>query len=157
MTLRALRAALAVLAWLPASVSAQNPVSTLTAEILRQDSLAFSAFNRHDLDGALAFFAEDLEFLHDRDGALGHAELKEGLRSLFAQENGLPRELVPGSSEVHPVPGFGAIQIGRHRFCHDENGREDCGTFRFTHVWRQVDRRWEIARVLSYAHCSCAH
>jgi hypothetical protein len=59
---------------------------------------------------------------------------------------------VAGSLDVHPVPGYGAIQIGEHRFCHDENGHEECGVFGFTHVWRDVDGQWQIVRVLSYGH-----
>jgi hypothetical protein len=27
------------------------------------------------------------------------------------------RELVPGTLEVHPIPGYGALEIGAHRFC----------------------------------------
>jgi hypothetical protein len=39
-----------------------------------------------------------------------------------------------------------------HRFCHEEGGRQDCGSFAFTHVWHQVAGRWQIARVVSYGH-----
>lgn len=44
---------------------------------------------------------------------------------LFGLDNALRRELVEGSPEVHAVPGYGAIQIGRHEFCHWENGVGD--------------------------------
>jgi hypothetical protein len=30
--------------------------------------------------------------------------------------------LVPGSLEVYPIPGYGAMQIGAHTFCHIEDG-----------------------------------
>jgi ketosteroid isomerase-like protein len=136
----------------PASAGAQEVASGLSTEILRRDSLLFAAFNRHDLEAVMSFFAEDVEFLHDQDGALSRLDLEQGFRSLFARDNALRRDRVDGASEVHPVPGFGAIQIGRHRFCHDEDGREDCGTFGFTHVWRRAGEDWKIARALSYGH-----
>jgi hypothetical protein len=60
------------------------------------------------------------------------------------------RHLVPDSLHVHPVPDYGAIQLGAHRFCHDENGKEDCGIFQFIHVWQKLGGRWRTTRVLSY-------
>jgi hypothetical protein len=33
-----------------------------------------------------------------------------------------------------------------------EGGAESCATFRFAHVWRQVDSRWQLARVPSFDH-----
>lgn len=50
------------------------------------------------------------------------------------------------------MPGFGAMQFGEHRFCHTENGKPDCGTFRFAHVWRKEGETWKLSRVLSYGH-----
>lgn len=130
----------------------QNAGQSLEDHIAELDSQAFAAFNAHDLERMLPFFATDLEFFHDQDGALTITDFIEASRRLFAQDNGLRRDLVPGSLEVHPIPGYGAIQIGRHRFCHFEGDREDCGAFGFTHVWRNLDGRWQITRVLSYGH-----
>jgi len=64
----------------------------------------------------------------------------------------LRRELVPGSLEVYPLQGYGAIEVGAHRFCHEENGKRDCGTMKFSMVWRKVGEEWKLSRVLSYAH-----
>lgn len=50
------------------------------------------------------------------------------------------------------MPGYGAIQIGQHEFCHEENGIDDCGVFGFTHVWHRSSDGWKITRVLSYGH-----
>lgn len=124
----------------------------LTDRILALDSAFFAAFNAQDLDGVMAFFTEDLEFYHDTGGLTTLPQVRAGSQQLFARDNGLNRVLVPGTTEVYPVPGFGAIQIGKHQFCHVEDGRNDCGTFGFTHVWRNDDGRWRVARVLSYDH-----
>src|SRR5712692_10049531 len=37
-------------------------------------------------------------------------------------------------------------------FYHDENGRRDCGTFKFLQVWRSDAGKWRITRVISYGH-----
>jgi hypothetical protein len=44
------------------------------------------------------------------------------------------------------------MEIGRHRFCHKENGKDDCGSFGFAMVWRKTGASWKISRVLSYGH-----
>jgi hypothetical protein len=44
------------------------------------------------------------------------------------------------------------MELGTHRFCHIENGKQDCGSFRFAHVWQKKDDRWRVTRVLSYGH-----
>ena len=129
-----------------------SPDPDLAAEVARLDSALFAAFNDHDLVALMSYFSRDLEFYHDQDGLISYDEVRRGFRSLFEADNGLRRDLVPGSSSVYPVPGFGAIQTGAHRFCHLENGRQDCGTFEFTHVWRRDGGRWRIARALSYGH-----
>jgi hypothetical protein len=133
-------------------VQGQEPGADLQSLVARLDEVVFSAFNDRDPDRFLPFFADDLEFYHDKDGLSGHAEMVESSLRLFGQESPLHRELVPGSLEVHAVPGYGAIQIGRHEFCHWENGAEDCGVFGFTHLWRQMGDRWQITRVFSYGH-----
>ncbi|MCW8090954.1 DUF4440 domain-containing protein [Alteromonas sp. ASW11-130] len=60
------------------------------------------------------------------------------------------RTLDRTTHKVYPVKDFGAIQIGEHTFCHEENGKEDCGTFGFTTVWKKTDMHWQMHRVTSY-------
>jgi hypothetical protein len=62
------------------------------------------------------------------------------------------RNLMEGTLEVYPLRGYGALEVGTHQFCHEENGRTDCGTFKFLHVWRWQNGTWRIARVVSYGH-----
>jgi ketosteroid isomerase-like protein len=121
-------------------------------EIARMDATMFDAYNRHDLEGLMALFSDDLEFYHDSGGRLALAEVRGGFKNIFDRHDGIQRELVPGSLEVYPIKGFGAIEIGAHRFCHVENGRDDCGTFRFVQVWQQTGANWKVSRVVSYGH-----
>ena len=124
----------------------------LYREIAALDATLTDTFNRHDLPAVMALFADDVEFFHDRGGLQHFADVKAGFGGLFRPGSDIRRELVPGSLQVYPLPGFGAIQIGTHRFCHTENGKPDCGTFAFTHVWRKTGERWQLARVVSYGH-----
>ena len=139
--------------------AAATPVEAIPADAaeLRElvaglDRKMFDAYNAHDVDGLMAWFAEDLEFYHDNGGLLDFQQVKAGFTSVFANNKDIRRELVDGSLEVYPIKGFGAIEIGAHRFCHTENGKPDCGTFRFLQIWRFRDGAWKVAREVSYGH-----
>jgi ketosteroid isomerase-like protein len=133
----------------PAAEAAGDPA--LRAVVFEQDRRMANAYNAHDVDRLMEMFSTDLEFFHDTGGALGFDQVKAGFTSVFANNPDIRRELA-GSVEVYPIRSYGAIQIGTHRFCHTERGKSDCGTFRFTHVWREKDGRWQIARVVSFGH-----
>lgn len=144
--------ALCVVSITPGSLNAQASAEDLLQTVADLDELAFDAFNDRDLDRFVGFFADDMEFYHDEAGLSGYAQLVESSQRLFGQAAPLRRRLITGSLEVYPVPGYGAIQIGRHEFCHEENGVDDCGVFGFTHVWHRTSAGWKITRVLSYGH-----
>ncbi|WP_276504168.1 nuclear transport factor 2 family protein [Terrimonas pollutisoli] len=124
----------------------------LYQEIAKQDSLLFNAFNTRDIDLFKTMFTEDLEFYHDKGGLTGYEHTINFLKTIAQSNNQLKRELVKGSLEVYPIPGYGAMEIGLHRFCHLENGKQDCGTFKFVHIWQKKDNHWKITRVISYDH-----
>lgn len=149
---RAFLSALCVAAATTDPLAAQDPGERLLQTVAGLDESVFGAFNDRDLDRFLEFFADDLEFYHDQDGLGGYAQLVESSQRLFGQPNPLRRRLIANSIEVHSVPGYGAIQIGRHEFCHKEDGVDDCGVFGFTHVWHRTSDGWKITRVLSYGH-----
>ena len=138
-----------------AATAAQPPVSPeLYRTIAQQDSLMFVAFNRHDVAKLQTFFAEDLEFYHDKGGLANFQQTMQGFRNMFDQNKttGLNRQLVPGTLEVYPINNYGAVETYQHRFCHVENGRDDCGTFKNMMVWRLRDGQWQVTRVVSYGH-----
>ena len=121
-------------------------------EIAQMDSILFSAFNSRDIVKFGSLFTDDLEFFHDKSGLTGYNYTMNFMKDVARNNNGLRRDLVKGSLGVYPVPGYGAIQIGAHTFCHLENGKQDCGTFKFVHVWQKKDGAWKISRVVSYGH-----
>jgi hypothetical protein len=124
----------------------------LYQEIAKQDSLLFNAFNTRDIDLFKTMFTEDLEFYHDKGGLTGYEHTIDFLKTTAQGNNQLKRELVKGSLEVYPIPGYGAMEIGMHRFCHLDNGKQSCGTFKFVHIWQKKDNQWKITRVISYDH-----
>lgn len=124
------------------------------ANITALDSALFAAFNAHDAAALGGWFTPDLEFYHDKGGLTGYDSTMASFRDLFARnaETGLQRELVPGSLEVYPIGDFGLLEVCQHRFCHTENGKEDCGTFKNIMVWRKEGTSYKVSRVISYDH-----
>ena len=121
-------------------------------EIKQMDAALSDAFNKHDISKLKALFTEDLEFYQDNEGLARYEQTVRDFESLFAQDNKMRRKLVEGSLEVYPIRDYGAVEVGAHQFCHVENGKDECGTFRFVHLWRRGDGTWKISRVVSYAH-----
>jgi hypothetical protein len=128
------------------------PDDALFQAILVQDSLLFQAFNSRNLEGMMAFFTPDLKLYQDNDGVKDYVKTKAGFESLFNRDYILERKPVAGSMEVYPIKDFGAIQTGKHTFCHTENGKLECGTFKFMHIWRLENQKWQIVEVITYGH-----
>ena len=126
--------------------------------IAQMDAKTFTAFNVHDVDLLMSMFTADLEFYHDKGGLTNYEQSRDGFTKMFGNAPDIGRELIKGSLQVYPIKDFGAIEIGTHRFCHKENGkngsppRTDCGNFPFVMIWKQVGSQWQISRVISYGH-----
>jgi ketosteroid isomerase-like protein len=116
------------------------------------DGSLFDAFNRCDLEKFNSFFVDDLEFYHDQDGlTVGRQNVTEAVKRNICGK--VTRELVPGTLQVYPLRGYGAIEIGVHRFHHPKaEDTEPVGEGKFVHVWQNKDGAWKITRVLSYDH-----
>jgi len=132
--------------------NAQSANDSLYREIAHMDSVLFTAFNTRDIEKFKLLFAKDLEFYHDKGGLTNYDYTINFMNEVKRNNNGLRRDLVKGSLEVYPIPGYGAMEIGQHTFCHLENGKKDCGTFKFVHIWQKQNGEWKITRVVSYGH-----
>ena len=91
--------------------------------------------------------SEGIEFYHDIGGLDAS---KSSLVTLIQNNicNKVRRELLPDSIEVYPIPNFGAVEMGVHRF----HGLADNSTSRyskFVHTWKQEDGQWTLYRVIS--------
>ncbi|WP_343693525.1 nuclear transport factor 2 family protein [Chitinophaga sp.] len=122
--------------------------------IAHMDSVMFNAFNTHDIAVLEKVFATDVEFYNDGGGVTDYATTMKNFKAMFEwnKATGLRRELVSGSLEVYPMPGFGAIEVGEHRFIHKENGKEEVAQMKFVQVWRWKDGVWQATRVISIGH-----
>lgn len=131
------------------------PRDPLYDQMLALDTAMFDAFNRcadpAQLARHAAFFARDAEFYHDLGGPTWGADavIESTRKNVCGQFH---RELDVASFRVYPVPGFGAITIGTHRFCHTATTCEGIGEF--TMVWKQTGDVWQVTRALSYAHAA---
>ncbi len=143
------------------NIVAQNKNNSLEhqelyKEIVHLDSILFNAFNTQDIETMKTLFTEDLEWFQDNGGLLSYKTVISNFQSMFERFKNLNtpirRDLVEGSLEVHPIKYYGAIHIGKHTFCHWENGKNDCGTFKFLMIWQKKDGVWKISRVVSYDH-----
>jgi ketosteroid isomerase-like protein len=126
----------------------------LDKAIATLDTALFDSYNRCDLEKFSGFFVDDVEFYHDQGGlTLGKVALTDSVRKNICGK--VTRELVPGTMQVYHMKGYGAIEMGIHRFHHP--GHEDTegvGEGRFVHLWQYKDGAWKITRVYSYDHHS---
>ena len=157
--LRRMLLLLAVMGVLAARSNAQVPAlesiknqEELDKTVTALDAALFDAYNRCDLEKFSSFFVEDVEFYHDQGGVtLGRQNLTDSVKKNICGK--VTRELVAGTLEVHYMKGYGAVEMGVHRFHHP--GHEDTepvGEGKFIHLWQYKDGAWKIKRVISYDH-----
>jgi hypothetical protein len=129
------------------------PADKVLFETIRtQDSLLFHAFNTRDLTKLKTLFATDLEVYQDNVGLRNYEQTITAFTELFKKDYVLIRTLNAGSLEVYPVKDYGAIETGSHSFCHVENGKQECGTFKFLHIWQQQNGLWKLKKIITYDH-----
>ncbi len=158
---RAARCTAVAIAAMSAAVAAGQPAApplpegqALTDLVAGLDTQLFDSFNRcadpAQLARHAALFDEKVEFYHDRGGVTWTRErmLENTRRNVCGK---IRRELVQGSLRVYPLPGFGAMEIGEHRFCAPDGGA-CAGRGEFVVLWYRDGDAWRATRVLSYAH-----
>jgi hypothetical protein len=157
-----LSVSLVLLALLPSppatAVHAQTRKSAaddpLFQKVMSLDAKLFEAYNTCDLETFGSLFAEDVEFYHDKGGVTrGRQALVDSVKNNICGKT--RRDPIPGTMEVHPMDGFGALQIGAHRFC--DSKRKQCdatsgGVGKFIHLWQNSGGTWKITRAISYDH-----
>ena len=137
------------------SAAAIPAPDALYQEMLALDTAMFDSFNKcnepSEFRKHAAFFAKDVEFYHDVGGVtLGVDALMANTQKNVCGK--FRRELDLQSFRVFPIPGYGAMTIGTHRFCHSPTTCEGAGEF--TSVWRRDGGVWRVTRALSYGHRS---
>lgn len=128
----------------------------LYKDVAKADSLLFSAFNNCDSVSYRKFLSDDIEFYHDLGGLNVGADYEmRSIKEMCARGNHIRRELIKSTLEVHPIKGYGAVEIGVHTFYHTNKGQTQekvSGTYKFVQLWQFKDGTWKLARVISYGH-----
>jgi hypothetical protein len=119
------------------------------------DTKLFDAYNHCDLKTFDSLLADDVEFYHDQGGVtLGRQKLTESVKNNICTGD-TQRVLVPGTLKIYYMKGYGAIEIGVHRFLHPKTeAANGTGEASFVQLWQYKDGNWKLARVLSYDHHS---
>lgn len=122
----------------------------LFATVSALDTKLFDAYNHCNLEVLGAMVSDDLEFYHDKTGlSVGKTVFIEAIKNNICGK--VHRELVQGSLEVYPLNGYGAVEIGVHRFTHP--GLDDeLGEAKFITIWQNKDGVWKVTRAISYDH-----
>lgn len=115
------------------------------------DSKLFQAYNHCDLTTLGAMVSADLEFYHDQTGlSVGRDLFIAAIKQNICGK--VERTLVPGSLEVYPLKGYGAVEIGVHRFRHPGHPEDTPGEAKFITLWRNQNGSWTLTRAISYDH-----
>jgi ketosteroid isomerase-like protein len=124
----------------------------LNQAVAALDTALFDSYNTCNLEKFASFFTDDVEFYHDQGGVtLGKAALTESIKKNICGK--VTRELVPGTMLVYHMKGYGAVEMGVHRFHHTgHDDTEPLGEGKFIHLWQYKDGAWKITRVISYDH-----
>ena len=125
---------------------------SLRRRLLTLDKELFDAYNTCDLEKLGTLVADDLEFYHDLSGlATGKKTFLDAIKNNICGK--VTRELVPGTLEVHPLKGYGAMEMGTHRFLHPwTQDHGVVGEGKFITLWQYKDGAWKMTRAISYDH-----
>lgn len=113
------------------------------------DSILFEAYNNCRLKVFASLISDDIEFYHDRGGlTTSKKDLIDAVKNNICGK--VSRELLTGSIEVYPIPDYGAVQMGAHRFYNNQEKTSGPSSFsKFVHTWHRENGRWKLARVIS--------
>jgi uncharacterized protein DUF4440 len=134
----------------PALDKIQNQ-EDLNKAITALDAALFDAYNKCELAKFGSLVDENVEFYHDQGGVtLGRAALVDSVKKNICGTT--TRELLPATLQIYYMKGYGAIEMGTHRFHHPGHPEIGDGEGKFVHLWQYKDGAWKVTRVLSYDH-----
>ena len=117
--------------------------------IVHLDSLFFNAYNNCNLGLQASIYSDSIEFYHDQGGlTTSKQQILDATRRNICGK--VTRELVKGSIEVYPINGYGAVEMGMHKF-HNNTLKEDMPSLpgKFVIIWQHKNNSWKITRVIS--------
>lgn len=113
------------------------------------DSIFWKAYNDCDIETQGRLYSDSIEFYHDQAGLITSKQLiLDATRANICGK--IRRNLVKGSLEVYPIPGFGAVEIGKHTFQNTtDKGSAPSRPGNFVMIWKQHGNKWVISKVVS--------
>jgi len=124
--------------------------NTLFEKIKSLDAKLFDAYNHCDLAVLGSMVSEDLEFYHDQTGLMvGKEPFLAAIKQNICGK--VQRTLIESRLEVYPLKGFGAVEIGIHRFHHPKEP-DNVGDAKFVMIWHDDNGLWKVTRTISYEH-----
>jgi hypothetical protein len=139
--------------------------STLDSNTMRKvnelDAALFQRFNHRNSEAMRPFYATDVEFFHDQVGRTPNqdaviATFRNKFEGDYVERHQIVRrELIKQSLRLFPIPGYGVLEVGSHRFIVSTRGSKlatgvTVGTF--VHVIKIVEHGEQIKMALSYDH-----
>jgi len=135
---------------LPVAAQTSEHPNELFNTIKSLDAKLFDAYNKCDLEVLSSMVADDLEFYHDQSGlSVGKAPFLAAIKQNICGK--VQRTLLEKTLEVYPLKGYGAVEIGVHRF-HHPNEPANIGDAKFVNIWHNDNGVWKVTRVISYEH-----
>lgn len=129
----------------------ETPEAALFKTIQTLDTKLFDAYNHCDLTTMGAMVSDDLEFYHDQTGlTVGRSPFLAAIKQNICGK--VERALLPDTLEVYPLKGYGAVEIGIHRFHHPGRPQDGMGDAKFVTLWQNKDGVWKVTRVISFEH-----
>ena len=117
-------------------------------QIVEMDRIYFTAYNSCDMETQADIYHKDIEFFHDKGGlATDKKQLLQSLKDNIC--NKVTRTLIKGSIEVYPIKGYGAIEIGYHKFFNKLEPNAKSIPSKFIVVWKNENNNWKITKVIS--------
>ena len=110
-----------------------KPPDALFETIKSLDAKLFDAYNHCNLETLGSMVSDDLEFYHDQTGLMvGKAPFLAATKQNICGK--VQRSLLEDTLEVYPLKGYGAVEIGIHRF-HHPNEPDNVGDAKFVTIW----------------------
>ncbi|WP_420571574.1 nuclear transport factor 2 family protein [Kordia sp.] len=116
--------------------------------IVNLDKRFFDAYNTCDLETQAELISEDIEFFHDMGGlATSKTQIMESMKNNICGK--VTRTLIDGTTEVYPIPGYGAVQMGTHKFFNNQEPNAKSIPSKFVTVWKNDNGNWIMTRIIS--------
>jgi hypothetical protein len=136
--------ALPLLLW-SAHATAQDD---LYKTVVKLDSTFFHAYNTCDMATQEKFYSDQIEFFHDKTGLeTSKQKILDATKQNICGK--VTRELVKGSIEVSPLPGYGAVEMGSHMFHNSQEPTQQPHASKFVIIWKNDNGNWTITKVIS--------